>query len=319
MTHLVVKQVSTEATIQDGGRFGHLRLGFTEGGAADPLSMKLANLLVNNLPETAGIEIAYGGLVLESALDCWISVTGASCDLFVNDVPVEMACRHTIRTGDLIRVGQCHHGVYSFLAISGGVDSPAVLGSRSTVAREHLGGISGRPLRNGDRIPIDKSAFFTPRSSNFPEPISEGCLRTNYSHLTLRILPGFDYEDFDPAAVSQLLYSDFKVTGASNRMAIQLKGPVVSTGITQVWSEGTCYGCLQIPGNGQPLVLLNDRQTIGGYPKFGAITPADCIRLAQSRPGCTVNFELVPLEQAERLQWLSCHYQDTLLSALGAL
>lgn len=314
---MVVRQVGAQATIQDAGRFGHLRLGFTEGGVTDPWSMKLANLLVHNSPDAAIVEIALGGLVLETHLDGCIALTGACCDLFINEAPVTMASRHAVRAGDCIKIGRCHQGVYSYLAISGGIESPPVLGSRSTVLRELIGGISGHSLRVDDHIPIGKRSAYISGEAGMSGPIEQAYLQKNLSHLTLRVLPGFDYQEIDPTAVTKLLGSEFTVTGASNRMAIQLAGPPIHTGIVEAWSEGTCYGCVQIPGDGQPLVLLNDRQTMGGYPKFGAINPYDCVRLAQARPGCTVRFESVSLEQAERLQWLETHYQDTLLRSLG--
>ena len=303
-------------TIQDTGRLGLLGAGITQGGATDPFMMALANTLVSNPPDAAVLELTLGALQLEVTGAFSVCLTGAPCDLAINGDPADMAGPHLVSTGDLITVGKCHEGIYSFLAMSGGIDTPPVLGSRSTVVREGLGGLDGRRLRADDILMLGDSldVDHTKRTRRYAG--GAGIVSELGSCLTLRFIPGFDWEDCAPKAAEDLLESEFFVSSDSNRMAIRLTGSDLQTGITEAWSEATCYGCIQVPTDGEPFILINDRQTMGGYPKLGAVIATDCRRLTQARAGTRVTFQAITLEEAKHLAWLEAHYQETLQQAL---
>ena len=209
--------------------------------------------------------------------------------------------------GQRVSIKARSHGVYSYLHVSGGIATPAVFESRSTSVREGIGGLAGTYLRDGDELPIGcvNSDVITSDSS-LPLPQSAPTL-------VLRFVPGFQYELLAEHAISSLLESEFKVTSRANRMGVALTGEPVNTGVTSLLSEATCYGAIQLPGDGNPIVLLNDRQTIGGYPKPGAVIRSDCRRLAQARPGQRVRFAPCTPQEADRIAWLEQHYLETRL------
>lgn len=317
MNSFRILEAGLSTTIQDGGRRGLLGVGITQGGATDPFMMALANTLVNNPPDAAVLELTLGGLQLEVTGTFSVCLTGAACELAINGKPVDMAGPHHVNTGDLVTVGKCHQGIYSFLAMSGGIDTAPVLGSRSTVVRESLGGLEGRRLRPGDSLLLGDSPGVGRTKRTRRDAGGAGIVSEPDSCLTLRFIPGFDWEECAPKAAKALLESEFSVSSDSNRMAIRLTGSHLQTGISEAWSEATCYGCIQVPSDGEPFILINDRQTMGGYPKLGAVIATDCVRLTQARADTQVTFQAISLEEAKHLAWLETHYQETLQQALN--
>ncbi len=316
MNSFRIIEAGLSTTIQDTGRRGMLGVGITQGGVTDPFMMALANTLVSNPPDAAVLELTLGGLQLEVTGAFSVCLTGAPCELAINGSPADMAGPHHVTTGDLVTVGKCHQGIYSFLAMSGGIDTAPVLGSRSTVVRESLGGLGGRRLRVGDILVLGDSPGVGDTKRTRRDAGSAGIVSELESCLTLRFIRGLDWEECAPEAAEGLLESEFSVASDSNRMAIRLTGSHLQTGITEAWSEATCYGCIQVPTDGEPFILINDRQTMGGYPKLGAVIATDCVRLTQARAGTRVTFQAIALEEAKHLAWLEAHYQETLLQAL---
>jgi len=209
--------------------------------------------------------------------------------------------------GALVAMSASTSGVYSYLHLRGGINTTPCLGSRSTSPRESIGGLHGGYLRDGDILPLGDPGFYHPS----PDPGLSRILSRDM--LTLRFVTGFQYGEFSDQAKKLLLEQIFRVTPKANRMGVTIEGSTLQTGIRALPSEATCHGAIQIPPDGNPIILLNDRQTVGGYPKAGAVIAGDCERLAQSRPGQRVRFVAVSPEEADRIRWLEHHYTETKL------
>ena len=295
------------ATIQDRGRSGFMEYGITEGGAMDGFAYRLGQRLLTNCAQAAAIEVVANGLQCETGIDTTIAVPGAPVDLHLNDAPAPMNTALRVAAGTRIALGRAKAGVYSYLSVAGGILSPQQLSSRSVVVREGL----GRPLRSGDALPLHPqrpTTLFTTR-------VRERAWRAT---LTLRFIPGFQYDDVSAAVRQQLETTPFTAGSRRDRMAIRLTGDPLPTGCVQLWSEATCHGAIQVPPDGHPLILLADRQTVGGYPKLGAVLSVDCERLSQTQPGCTIRFQAVTPQEAERVLWLGQNYERELqLSPVG--
>ena len=304
------------STVQDGGRRGYLSQGVTEGGAMDDFARRLGQRLLGNDIGAAAIEVAYGGLVIETTDELNCVLTGAMLEATHNDSPVPFNRVFTLGKGEQLHLGRPEFGVYSYVSVGGGFDTPPVLNSRSTVIREGLGGLNGCALQAGDVVPIGSVTQSPPigrlpARARFPRPSL-----SRSSVLTLRYLPGFQHTEVADDAIQALQTQRFHVSGSRDRMGARLSGPVVNTGMQQLWSEATCQGAIQVPPDGQPIVLLNDRQTMGGYPKLGAVIRPDCVRLAQAPVGQQVRFEALSPELADRVLWLETNYERELSRAI---
>lgn len=297
-----VNKAGPLTTIQDGGRKGQSHLGLTEGGPMDFRSFALANRLVGNDVDTAALEITLGGLIIECMSPATIAVTGAFCPLTINGKSEKLWRSHHVRTGDIIEIGFAALGVRSYLAVNGGIQSEHWFGSQSTVIRENL----GRRLKTDDVIAtMGKS--------------THQCLELDYRHqpslrkkAELEFVAGYQWETIPQAKQNLFTSSTFLVSSRNDRMGYQLEGPKIETGIKRIYSEGIATGSIQVTGEGQPIVLMRDRQTIGGYPKLGAITSASQSTLAQLPRGAELTFVPVTPEKAvQRRQ----HFLDSIDTA----
>ena len=322
MTTIEVAKVGLLATLQDAGRPGLLGQGITNGGAVDGFALRCANRLLGNPDNSAGLEIVLAGMDLRVHCDTLLAFCGATAPVIINGDAQLMGRPLPVPAGAQIEVRPSSAGTYTYMAVAGGINVVPTLGSRSTVIREGLGGLDGQALSTGDQLPIGSCDGTSPAAHSafraFVPPPVEGP-REMPEPLTLRFVPGFQYDDVTESCREKLASATFTVTGAANRMAIPLEGDALDTGLSQLWSEATCLGSIQIPPNGKPIVLLNDRQTMGGYPQMGAVIPQDCARLGQSRPGVAINFRSVSVTEADQLVWLSEHYEETHLQALDTL
>ena len=236
-----------------------------------------------------------------------VVVTGAPVQLHINQQPVNAQGVHHIEASQTLEIKAKSEGVYSYLHLSGGVDTTPQLDSRSTSPREGIGGLDGSFLKDGDILPLrapDKAVLAT-------DP--QLTISNAKTFLALRFVAGFQFSDFTDESIKGLLEEEFTVTARANRMGVTLSGAQLHSGIGSLYSEATCYGAIQVPPDGNPIILLNDRQTVGGYPKPGAVISSDCLRLAQSRPGQRVRFALCSPEEADRIGWLEQHYLETRL------
>ena len=305
MTSLTVDRVAFSATVQDAGRLGHLMDGITWGGAMDCFAHRLGQRLVGNPSTSASIEIALGGFKATFTAPACIALTGARCSVTLNTIPIPH--NHTIRVdaGATLDISGASLGTYVYLSISGGgFQTEPLFGSRSVVVRDGL----GLPLVAGASIPY-RSAI-TPLL--YALPPNSG---TAKSAITLRFLPGFHISQASEHCLHMLESARFQVSNQRDRMAIAIDGDKVVTTIKGQWSEPTVVGAIQIPPDGRPLILMADRQTVGGYPVLGAVLSPDCRRLSQAQPGTPVRFQSVSDSQADRILWLDRNYEMELALA----
>lgn len=285
--------------IQDSGRFGHHRIGLTTGGPLDAEAFNWANRLLDNPLNSTALEISIGGLVLESAVDTCLVLTGAEMPLKINGIEQDRWHAHQIKEGDRIEVGFSTQGARAYLAVSGGFQIEHNFSSTSTVTRESVGGLSGEKLQQGDYLECaeidDRKAF---RLAEQHRPIYQ-------NQISLRVITGYQQHSFSDVAKRIFFSSEFEVTERADRMGYRLSGPEIRSSIGGILSEGICHGAIQIPADGQPIVLLNDRQTIGGYPKIGSMISLDTARMAQLMPGAKVSFDEITIDDAHNLHCLA--------------
>jgi biotin-dependent carboxylase-like uncharacterized protein len=295
---LKITEPGVAATLQDCGRYGAQRFGVPISGALDAVSLQIANILVGNPPCTAAIEILGAGLTLEvEAESVTLALAGMAAPLTLQGekVAVRIPPFRSIsaRRGDTVRIPPPKDGVVCYLAFEGGFDVPPALGSVSTYRRAALGGFHGRALCAGDRLPLRLVSSERP-------PV---CLDVDIrAPSVLRVMRGPNVDYFTRGAFETLFASAYTVASASDRMGLRLEGPALERSIGgEIASEGTTAGALQVPSGGQPIMLLADRQTTGGYPRIATVTGADIAAAGRLAAGMSVRFEEVSRDEAVRL------------------
>lgn len=284
MNALVIRQPGLLSLLQDRGRFGRAALGLTNGGPMDPLAADIANRLLDNDPSATLIEVSFGGFEAVAQGPLQVAVTGATLPVACNGAERPCWTVLNLEDGDILTLGFADTGCRSYVAVRGGIDVPASFGSTATVLREGIGGLNGGRLRVGDRLPVHDSEHIARR---WLPPRQ----RPRYGdRTTVRVVPGYQQADFPRLQQRRFFGSEYRVSERSDRMGYRLEGPAIACDIDGILSEGIAPGAIQVPADGQPIVLLNDRQTIGGYPKIGSALSLDCAYLAQLRPGDTAIF-----------------------------
>lgn len=285
--------------VQDMGRPGFQHAGVSPGGAADAISARTANLLLGNPEDAAAIECCLRGPKLRFHEDVWVAWTGWRD----GGAPVRIAAGGTL---DLARPPA---GLRGYLAVAGGFDVPPLLGSRATDARAGFGGYRGRALAAGDRLPIGKPAGMPvagdwkigwPRAPRRDTP------------LEVRVLPGMQAAWFSDDALATLLHATYQIGAMSDRMGMRLDGPKLSAGSREMTSQPVIAGSVQIPPDGTPIVLLAERQTLGGYPQIAHVISADLPALSRAWPGTALRFREVTLDEA-REAWNALQRELALL------
>ncbi len=302
---LEILEAGILTTIQDLGRDGYQQYGVTRGGAMDALALRAANALVGNDANDAAIEIASSGVVVRALENCVVGVAGAGFALRVGERRVPMNSAIFLREGEVLRFDVAAWGRYAYLAIAGGCDVPRVLGSRATALRDGFGGMEGRALQVGDVLKNSQTRFLGENGFvNFSvERAGNACrdefMRYYASDAPLRVLFGPHDEFFKDGAREKFLDTEFIVSEVSDRMGTRLVGEKIARGGGEVLSCGVTRGALQIPPDGQPIVLQADHQTTGGYPILAVMIRADIPRLAQKRAGEPVKFQVTTREAAQ--------------------
>lgn len=310
---LKILKPGLQTSIQDQGRMGYQKYGVIAAGAMDPLAHRLANVLVGNEEKEGTIEVTLLGPVIEFTEASLIAVCGGDLSPKVNGKPVRRDRPVYIEKGSILSFGKCRSGCRAYLAAAGGFDIQPVMGSYSTYLRAGIGGFKGRALQAGDMIKVKQESRLSAKIiarlkqkayGGFAEPawhVSLNLASAGKRH-RVRVLEGLQYEQFTLESRESFWNCLFKVTADSDRMGYRLDGPKLQLKENgELISEAVSFGSIQVPGDGNPIVLLADRQTTGGYPKIGQIAAVDLPAMAQAKPGDSVGFEKISLEEAQRL------------------
>ncbi|MGB8956573.1 MAG: biotin-dependent carboxyltransferase family protein [Tumebacillaceae bacterium] len=324
-------------TLQDAGRYGYQRHGVLVSGAMDPFALRVANLLVGNRETEAVLEITLQGPVLRFEKETLVAICGASLSPRLDGEAVSEWQAIRVQAGSVLEFGRAEAGCRAYVAVAGGFDVPPVMGSKSTFLRGKLGGFEGRALKAGDILPIGRTltrrelygksagAFsdegkgvgsqesgggfqgireFRPKKddSNCRQFVSWKLFPKYAEQPTVRVLRGNQFDAFSAEAQERFFSEPFLVTPQSDRMGYRLQGPELSLSAPlEMISEAVTMGTVQVPPDGNPIVLMADRQTTGGYPKIAQVATVDLPVMAQLKPGDRVRFQEIGLEEAQQL------------------
>lgn len=301
------------ASVQDLGRRGYRAIGVGQSGAMDPLALQIGNLLVGNAPDLAGIEFTLGGFSLRFQSDVTFALTGAHVGATLDGVAVPPWWVRRARAGQVLSGAMASRGMRCMLCVAGGIDVSEVMGARATDLKGGFGGHEGRLLQKGDRLAIGASdAPLVPDAGFGLDPRRLDLLPPK-GETVLRILPAGEWETAPQSIRDGFLGNDWTLLPASNRMGCQLGGPALRRDVPlELRSHAIVPGTVQLPPGGQPVIQLNDANTCGGYPKLGVVIGADLPKLAQTRLGGTLRFEMIDRSTAlaaartlrDQLAWL---------------
>jgi len=305
-----------QTLVQDLGRYGLQHLGVVPGGAMDALAHRIANALVGNAAELATLECTVLGPTLVVEQHALIALYGAAFEARADDHPLPRNRPVLVRAGTTLALGHASRGARAYLAIAGGFDVAAVLGSRSTYVPAAFGGLSGRALQPGDSVPgvADLARLSASRFERLVRrrgAIEHAALRAVHwfapeldlpvgDVLRVRAMAGRHHAQFDAASQHAFFAERWRIAPDSNRMGYRLEGPrLARESPVDILSEPTCLGTVQVPNDGAPIALMADRQTTGGYPKIAEIAGADIPALAQLAPGAYVHFVECSVDEAD--------------------
>ncbi|WP_263080983.1 biotin-dependent carboxyltransferase family protein [Endozoicomonas sp. Mp262] len=281
--------------IQDLGRYGYQHIGVSPGGPMDEQAFLWANKLLANQSNDAQIEINLGMFRCEFLAQTTIAITGADMAAELNGVVIKPWQSYSVKPGDTLSFKGSQNGLRVYLAVRGGFEVPEILGSCSTVARDQLGGLheDGSKLRAGDCL------NYTASDPMLTRQVPEVFIPDYSQDITLEVIPGYQYEWFDKHERYRFFNAAYTLSQQIDRMGYRLSGEAIGCREQGLISEGIALGAIQIPADGQPIILMRDRQTIGGYPKIGCVKIKDLSPLAQCIPGATIRFVEKDLYKAE--------------------
>jgi biotin-dependent carboxylase-like uncharacterized protein len=292
--NLLVLDAGPLTTVQDLGRKGHLRVGIPPSGPMDRDAFVLANRLVGNSDGAAGLECTLMGPRLELGDARWVAVTGADVPVTVDGAEQPTWAAFPVRAGGVLKIGAARSGVRAYVAVAGGLDTPPVLGSRATYLRGALGGMNGRALRKNDTLPLGAAAAMAGARRVRPDQIP-----TYGGEPALDTILGPQDDRFSAAGIAALFDGPYEMLPQSDRMGARFKGARIEhTRGHDIISDGIAPGAIQVIGDGQPIVLLVDRQTAGGYTKIGAVCSYEIGRVGQLKPGQRLRFRRVTVTEA---------------------
>ena len=304
-------------TLQDAGRVGHAALGVGTAGPMDEVAFRLANALVGNASDATALEITLIGPHLRFDIDAVIAMTGAEFDALLNDEPLRAWRPLPVAAGCVLDCGRARRGARAYLAVAGGFMATAVLGSTATDVNARLGLFDGRPLRSGDTLsasagmPADPMLLRSRKRASGLPALAQGSAMTSWSldprpwfdpdpSQPIHLLRGTHFDVLDDRSRAALFAEDFRISADSNRVGFRLDGPRLALAQPlELISEAVAFGTVQLPASGQPIALMAEHPTTGGYPRIGQITAIDLSRLAQRRPGERVRFAEIGLDDAQ--------------------
>lgn len=316
-------------TVQDLGRYGYQQYGLTTAGAMDAYALQAGNLLVGNDKNAAGLEIASTGLTLKALNDSVIAICGADLStavlntaangkkVFTKKVPVWQS--FLLRRGQHLNFENPVKGRYAYLTVAGGICVKNMLNSKSTYLKAALGGYHGRALKKGDIISAGPPAELLTRLSG--RRLNPAAIPNFKRHAAVRVILGPQQDAFTAQGLNTFLSAVYQVNAQSDRMGCRLQGPVIqhrqAAGAGMI-SDATAPGAIQVPPDGQPIVLLADRQTTGGYAKIATVISVDLPLVAQLSPGNTLSFKAVEIEDAQALYIRQKRFFSKLQAAAGS-
>jgi biotin-dependent carboxylase-like uncharacterized protein len=296
MVKVEVIEAGLQTTLQDKGRIDYQHIGMPVGGAMDLYSLQLANYLVGNKPFEGCLETTMLGPKLFFSEKCIIGITGALTDVGLNGDKVPMYKMLKVNAGDVLTIGRTIKGSRTYIAFGGGVDVPFVLGSKSTYLRGKTGGVKGRALMAGDVLKITGAAKRIKRS------VPVDMIPEFENNLVARIIPGPEAREISMDGLRSFLTCEFELTNECDRMGYRLSGDKIShNSDANIISSGITYGTIQVPPDGSPIIMMADRQTMGGYVRIGNVISADHSYLGQLKPGDKIRFKETELQKAGML------------------
>ena len=283
-------------TVQDLGRYGFQRYGVSASGVMDEYSAKIANKLVGNKVGEAVLETTLKGVQIEFLQNTAVAITGGNCDVTLNGTKIELWQSYLVNRGDILKMGICRSGLRNYLAFAGGIDVPIIMNSKSTNLKAKVGGFNGRKLMTGDVLSVGVGSLEAPLTLN------KHYIPTYSKDIKVGVILGQQDDYFTEAGIKTFLNETYTVTQESDRMGIRLSSVSGATiehkNGADIISDGITFGAIQVPGSGQPIVMMADRQTTGGYTKIGNVISSDLAKHAQATPGTKVKFVEYTLEQA---------------------
>lgn len=297
-------------TVQDLGRYGYQKFGLNINGAMDEGAARVANILVGNDENNAVLELTLSGTSLKMTADHLIAICGGDMSATMNGQSVPMWQPFIAAKDAVISFGHYKSGCRVYIALAGGVDLVAVLGSYSTNIRANIGGYEGRALRSGDMIEVHDMRNQICSMGLWQKLRSNDSIAFNAQHfgiahadsVTIRFITGPEYELLDEDNKRKFTQSKWSIDSQSDRMGYRLQGPALEmVHKKELITEGVVHGTIQLPANGQPIVLLSDRQTTGGYPRIAVVAAVDIPMFGQLKPGSVITFTAVTMEEAEKL------------------
>jgi biotin-dependent carboxylase-like uncharacterized protein len=291
MTKLAISSIGPASSVQDGGRFGAQRYGLTPSGAMDRLGLGAANCLAGNALFAPAIEIGpYGAALTARDGAVRVALSGAPRSADIGGRIVAWDASATIADGETLKLGIARGGSFSYLAIEGGIEGEPMFGSLAVNARAGLGSPYPRPLQAGDELSVVAASLGPERRIDLPAAVAG----------PIRVALGPQNDEFSDEAIGLFFDSEWKISATSDRMGYRLEGPAIKhLHGHNIVSDGTVNGSIQVPGNGQPIVLMSDRGTSGGYPKIATVITADFGRFAQVPAGTAFRFKAVSMEEAQ--------------------
>ncbi|OUO76474.1 KipI antagonist [Blautia sp. An249] len=285
-------------TVQDEGRFGYQAYGVSTSGAMDSHAFHIANLLVGNKMTEGALEMTFMGPTLTFTCDNIIAVTGGDLMPMLDGQPMPMYQAVLVRKGQKLQFGGARNGCRGYIAFAGGLEIPEVMGSKSTLLRNNLGGVKGRKLEKGDTIAFTapKTELSNMENRKVPADIYPA------DEVVLRVVLGPQDDEFTERGIRSFFWNSGVITDEFDRMGCRIeREPIEHKGDGNINTDGISLGSIQVPANGKPIIMLADRQSTGGYAKIGTVISVDLPKIAQSRPGQKVRFIQVSLELAQSL------------------
>ena len=285
-------------TVQDEGRFGYQAYGVSTSGAMDSHAFHIANLLVGNKMTEGALEMTFMGPTLTFTCDNIIAVTGVDLMPMLDGQPMPMYQAVLVRKGQKLQFGGARNGCRGYIAFAGGLEIPEVMGSKSTLLRNNLGGVKGRKLEKGDTIAFTapKTELSNMENRKVPADVYPA------DEVVLRVVLGPQDDEFTERGIRSFFWNSGVITDEFDRMGCRIeREPIEHKGDGNINTDGISLGSIQVPANGKPIIMLADRQSTGGYAKIGTVISVDLPKIAQSRPGQKVRFIQVSLELAQSL------------------